>query len=168
MIARLLALLFALCLAGAAEAQVAWSIPGSGCVPDEAAIKLDRHKVDNLSVQHAQNNVDLIVLICPVLPFSSTGNPWVLGLTYQDSTGASTAARVRAQLFHIEIGTAKPVSLATASSNSSAVTTFNNLNSETFTHTFDFDEKLYWVRVELDRSAINHTVIFYYAILAAV
>jgi len=52
MIARLLAVFFALCLASAAEAQTFWSTRGSGCVPDEAAIKFDRHRVDNLSVQH--------------------------------------------------------------------------------------------------------------------
>ena len=62
MIARLLALLFALCLTSAAEAQIIWSTTGSGCVPDEATAKFERYKVGNASVQHATGNVDLIVL----------------------------------------------------------------------------------------------------------
>lgn len=165
MIARLLAVLFALCFTSAAEAQVFWSTPGSGCVPDEAAIKFDRHKADNLSVQHTSGNVDRIILICPVLPFSSDATSWILDLTYQDSTGTGTAARVLAQLYRTEIGVAKPVPLATANSNSSANTTFNSVNSAIFTNTFDFDTGLYWVRVELDRSATDQTVIFYYALL---
>jgi hypothetical protein len=168
MTTRLLALVLALCFSSAAEAQNFWSIPGSGCVPDEAAIKFNRHKVDNLSVQHAAGNVEPIVLICPVLPFSTTEPAWVLQLYYQDSTGAGTAARVRAQLFQNQIGTGKPQVVATVSSNSSAVTTFNNINSASFPHTFEFDVNLYWVRVELIRSTADQTVIFYYAILTAV
>jgi hypothetical protein len=170
MIARLLAVLFALCLTSAAEAQTQnfWSSPGSGCVPDEATIKFDRHKVDNLSVRHAQNNLDPIILICPIQPFSSAEPSWVLALSYQDSTGTGPSAFIRAQLYQLEIGTAKPVLLATANSNSSAVTTFNIINSAVFTNTFDFDTHLYWVRVHLDRSATDQTVIFYYAFLAAV
>ena len=60
MIARLLAVLFALCFAGAAEADVVWMTTGSSCVPDETTTKFDRHKVGNASVQHAAGNVDLI------------------------------------------------------------------------------------------------------------
>ena len=69
MLARLLALLFALCFAGAAEAAVAWSTPGSGCVPDESVTASNRHAVGNAAVQHAAGNVDLIVLTCPIYPF---------------------------------------------------------------------------------------------------
>ena len=168
MTARLLGSLMALCFSGAAEAQNFWSSPGSGCVPDEASIKSNRYKVDNLSVQHASGHVELIVLICPIQPFSSTAPDWALGLTYQDSTGTGTAARVRAQLYKTAIGTAKPEVVAFVTSNSSAVTTFNDINSGSFPHTFDFNANLYWLRVELIRGATNQTVIFYYAILSAV
>ena len=103
-----------------------------------------------------------------MLPFSSDDPSWVVSLTYQDSTGTDAAARIRAQLYRTELGVAKPVLLATANSDFSATTTFNSINSRTFTHTFDFNTGLYWVRVELDRSATDQIVIFYYVILAAV
>ncbi len=169
MTARLLALLFALCFTSAAEAQLFWSSPGSACAPDDAAIRFDRYRVgNNASVQHVPGNVDRIVLTCPIQPFLTMQPAWVLQLTYEDSTGANTAALVRARLFQMGIGAAKPVAVATASSNSSAVTTFNTVTSTTFTNEFDFDANLYWVQVELDRSTTDQTVIFYYATLNAV
>lgn len=167
MTARLLTLVLALCFTSAAEAQNFWSSPGSACAPDDAAIRFDRYRVGNASVQHAPGNVDLIVLTCPIQPFSSVAPDWALQITYRDSTGAGPTAFVRARLFRIEIGTAQPVLVATVSSNSSAVTTFNNINT-TFPHEFDFNTNLYWVHVELDRSATGQTVIFHYAVLAAV
>jgi hypothetical protein len=168
MIARLLALLFAVCLTSAAEAQIFWSMPGSACVPDETTANFQRHKVGNASVQHATGNVDRIVLTCPIQPFSSVDPSWVLQITYRDSTGTATAAFVRARLYRMEIGTATPELLATVNSNSSAVTTLKTIVSPTLPHTFNFDTHLYWVYVELDRSATGQTVIFYYALLAVV
>ena len=72
MIARPLALLFAPCFTGAAEAPS--SIHGSGCVPEHATTRFNRHNVGNASVQHAPDNIDLIVMTCPIAPLTPTRN----------------------------------------------------------------------------------------------
>jgi len=162
MTTRLLGFLFALCFTSHAEAQTPWSITGSGCVPDETTIKFERHKVGLVSVQHAAGNVDPIALTCPIARFDSGGTHGAIELIYQDSTGNGPAkAFVRARLYQMALGSATPSLLATASSNSSPVTTLNILTSPLFPNTFDFDQYVYWVRVEMDRSSTGQTVIFH-------
>jgi hypothetical protein len=162
MIARLLAVFFALCLTGTAQAQ--WGAVGTACVPDPATIKFDRMRITNGAVQHAAGNVDLIVLTCPVYPFEQGGTNWSLLLTYRDSTGNTAAqAFVRAQLYSMLFsGTpgAAPTLLATVSSNSSPATGANSVFSAPFSYTFTFTSNVYWVRVELERATTGQTVIF--------
>lgn len=167
MIARLLALLFALCLTSAAEAQIIWSTTGSGCVPDDATAKFERYKAGNASVQHATGNVDLIVLTCPIPRFDKVSVHWGLLLTYQDSTGTAAPAFVRARLYRLPIGTATPILVNTVSSNSSPATALNNVDT-LFPYTFNFGTNIYWVRVELERALTNQTVIFHSVALGAV
>jgi hypothetical protein len=168
MIARLIALFFVLCFTTAAQAQVIWSTPGSGCVPDESATKFERHKVGNASVEHATGNVDLIVLTCPIPRFDGSGKTnWGIAITYQDSTGNTAAqAFVQARLYRMKLGAASPLLLATVSSNSSPATTLNEV-STTFTHTFNFAQNTYWVHVELQRSLANQIVIFHSVFLGS-
>jgi hypothetical protein len=156
MTARVLTLLFALCLTSAAEAM-----PGSACVPDEDTIKFNRHTVNNASVQHAAGNTDLIVLTCPFTRFDPPQNDWTLSLTYRDSTGSNTAAFVRAQLYRMPIGGANPVLITTVNSNSSTDTVVSNARSPNFTHAFNFLSNVYWVRVELRRTTTNQIVILH-------
>jgi hypothetical protein len=168
MTARLLVLLFALCITGAAEAQVVWSSPGTGCVPSDATTKFDRSKDGTASVQHAAGALDPIVLTCAVLPFVPNSTDWTLQLTYQDSTGAGSTAFVRARLFQMGLQSATPVPLATAISNASTATTLHTVNSAVFPHSFDFNANTYWIRVEMDRAATNQTVVFHSAALIGV
>jgi hypothetical protein len=161
MAARLLASLFAVCLASAADASVLWSTAASGCVPVDATIKFDRHSVGNASVQHAPDDTGPIVLICPIAPFSPTGGDWTLRLTYRDSTGAAAAAFVRARAYRMSHGSGTPVLLGTASSDSSASTVRNTVESPEIPHTVNFEASVYWVRVELVRATAAQTVVFH-------
>jgi hypothetical protein len=161
MMARLFALIFTACLATSAEAQVFWSVPASRCVPDDDTIQFNRHSVGNASVEHAAGNVDLIVLACPVTPFSTASHFWSMGFTYRDSTGTNTQGSVRARLFRMAIGTASPTLMAEANSNSSNVMSLNTVESGQFDHTFDFEANSYWVRVELNRATTGQTVIIH-------
>jgi hypothetical protein len=160
MIARLLALLFAACVASTAQAAGFWSAPGSSCVPDHNTTKNNRALFGNPSVRHAATAVDPIVLTCGIQGFESAASNWNLALTYQDSTGTAASAFVRARLFRMGVGSATPVAMPTVTSNSSSVTTLNSVSSP-FTHTFDFNNNVYWVRVELDRNATSQIVIFH-------
>jgi hypothetical protein len=168
MTARLLILLFALCVTSAADAQVVWSSPGSGCVPSDATTKFDRSKDGIASVQHAAGALDLIALTCTVPPHNSGSTDWILQMTYQDSTGAASTAFVRARLYRMPLTGATPVLLATANSNASSATTLHTVTSAVFSHTFDFAANTYWVRVELDRASTNQIVVFHSAALTGV
>ena len=57
MMIRSLALLAAMCFAGAAQAQNMWSMPASGCTPDSTTILANRHSVSFASVKHATGNI---------------------------------------------------------------------------------------------------------------
>lgn len=161
MIARLLALLFAVCVASSAQAEGFWSAPGSSCVPDHNTTKDNRALFGNPSVRHAATAVDPIILTCGIQGFESAAPNWHLRLTYQDSTGTAASAFVRARLFRMGVSSATPVPMTTVTSNSSTTTTLNSEISSSFTHTFDFVSNVYWVRVELDRNATSQIVIFH-------
>jgi hypothetical protein len=162
MIARLLSSLpVDICLAGAAQAQTLWSTTANSCVPDDDTIKAERYKVNLASVQHATDNVGMITVNCPVTRFSSMLSGWRIGLAYRDSTGTGAAASVRARLYRMVIGQFTPAVIAEVNSNAGAATGNTNLSSSAFTHVFEFGMANYWIRVDLDRSALSETVIFH-------
>ena len=167
MILRLLTLSLAFCFAGAAEAAIAWSAPGSSCVPAHTTTKFDRHRTGIASVRHAGRNVDPIFLVCEIFGLRIGATTWNLRLVYTDSTGTDTTAIVRARLFTMAPDNPTPVLLAQASSNSSASTEANTVGSREFTHMFNFQTNIYWVRVALDRSSSTENVTFHAVFLEA-
>jgi hypothetical protein len=163
MLIRLFAIAAVIAVASSAQAaDVPLNTPASACTPDAATIKANRHVTVNGSVRHAAASVDRITLICPINSIATANTDWDLLLTYQDSTGTVANAFVRAQLLVTDIATqlAAPTVLATVTSNSSSVTTINTIVHH-FTHTFDFLDNIYWVRIELDRSTTSQTEIAY-------
>jgi hypothetical protein len=160
MITRLFIILAAvICFATSAQAHFV-NVPASACMPDSMAIRFNRYVTMNAAVRHAPGNVDKITLICPITNFFNSNTNWTLMLTYLDSTGALAAAYVRAYLFAMAFGTATPDIITNVNSNSSSDTTVNAV-SRNFTHTFDFDNYTYWVRIELDRTEATQVVIAY-------
>jgi hypothetical protein len=163
MFVRILTAAAALCFATAAHAQVVvWSSPGTACVPDDQTIKYDRYKGDIAFVQHSDKNKDPIVLNCPIAPFSSASSSFNLGITYRDSTGKNTQAVVRGRLYSMPRTAAATDVLAVVTSDTSAITTNNTLET-TFTNTFDFDNFIYWVRIDIQRKSDSQTAIFHSA-----
>jgi hypothetical protein len=166
MILRVFAVITAMCVASAAHAENAWSIVATGCVPDSATIKSDRYSGILTSVRHATGNIDLITLLCPIPRFNSSTTHWNLKLKYQDTTGTDPAAYVAAKLFREGIGVAAgPQTLATANSNASAITGVNVVSSPVFIHTFNFENFIYWVRIELDRTVSTGQVVTAYQVI---
>jgi hypothetical protein len=163
MIIRTLVLLAALCISGIAHAaETAWSAVGNNCVSiDLIGNSFNLPNATRSSIKHATDNVDPIHLSCAVPRFSISGNVWNLALTYQSVAGHSTATFVQTDLYRMRLGGATPELLATARSNTSAITTLNTVQSPTFNHTFDFDGYTYWVLVVLDRVRPDQTVIFH-------
>lgn len=162
---RSLALLAAMCFTGAAQAQNMWSMPAGGCTPDSATILANRHSVSFGSVKHATGNVDSIVLLCPISRFVGPTTSWKLKLTYRDTTGTDPAAFVRAQLMGNAIGTAGSFNIAVVNSNSSPSTAVNSVSSAPFTHPFNFENNVYFVRLDMDRNSDTQNVIAYSVVL---
>ena len=156
---RLLVFMAAICFASAASAQNTWSTPASACIPSDATIKADRHLLGAASVQHAANIAGGIILFCPVARFNNGTTEWNLKLTYQDSTGTSNAAYVRAYIYRMAIGTTIPILLAVANSDASGVVGVNTVSSALLAHTFDFEANIYWVRLDLVRTLTSQTVV---------
>jgi len=165
MAARILTLLFALCLATAAKAVVPlvmWSAPGSVCVPADATIKFNRHKVGVVAVQHAPDNVELVTLNCPIAGSLAGGvTDWHRGLMYRDSSGTGPSAFIRARLYRLPAGDVTPVLMAEVNSNSFPIATGTVQQSGVFTHTFNFAANSYWIHVDLDRSLLTDVVVLY-------
>jgi hypothetical protein len=163
MLPRLFALLIVIvCLPGAAEAQVAWSLPANVCVPDGATTTFNRHRTSNEIVFHAEGNLDLITLNCSVGSFAAGGsNRWRLGLLYRDSTGAGAGAFIRARIFRKAAAVGGPVLMQEINSNSFANTGATSQQSAIFTHVFNFAANSYWVQVVMDRSAASEILLFH-------
>jgi hypothetical protein len=85
-------------------------------------------------------------------------------MTYRGSRETGTGAFVRARVYRAAIGTT-PAFIGFVNSNCSASTVINSLAGPTFTHTFDFEANIYWLRVELRRTSTAQTVFFYSAVL---
>jgi hypothetical protein len=193
MMMRSSALLVALCLAGPAAAQpqpsdnVIWSMPGSTCTWDQAASgDSSPLKVGPASVQHKALAKGVIALNCPIPSyggFVGGDDPWVLALTYQDSTGGAPQGSLKAELYRLSLfgsapgdrrapsvlqgGPGVPELIATANSDeernraSAAEGTSIRTARGFFNHTFDFNNYTYWVHVELKRSGGSQTVVFH-------
>lgn len=166
MIIRSLVFAVAVCFAGAAQAQTPWSSPAAACVPSDITTKFNRHKINNASVEHATGNIDPITFTCQIPRFENANTGWTLVMTYRDSTGnLGGGVFVKARLFRMPIRSAKPRHLATVSSNDFPDTVLATKASGGFTHDFDFNVNTYWVRIDMDRSTANQTVILHTVLL---
>jgi len=163
----LITLLAALLVANKAEAAGQyWSTPAAGCVPDSTSITNQRYVSNAVgAVLHRPGNLDLITLNCPITGFHGSGDgPNRMTMTYRDSTSTlDTAAFVRATLTRTPKATgASPTPIATLSSETPpAPQTITTASTPVFTHTFDFENNFYFVRVELDRRTTSQIVIVF-------
>ena len=106
-----------------ASANRIWTSVGDGCVPmDESAGLYDQR---GFGVGFLAGKTGQIRLVCPVTvntSGSSTSSPTFSGIviSYRDSDGTGTAARVRATLNHVTDGSNASVAVCTADSNTNS------------------------------------------------
>jgi hypothetical protein len=152
--------------ATAAQAQVGWSSAGTGFVPTGATLG-KYESVNAAGIRFTGNEVGNLVFTCSMDRFNSGTTNWMVRISYRDSTGSTTTAAVVARVYRIPISDYAPVSLKTVTSNSSATTTKNTIDSSTFTHMFDFDVNVYFVQVTLSRAASSQIIELYSVVLMA-
>jgi hypothetical protein len=139
-----------------------YSVSGAACVPGDPAIQNNRYTINAGSVLHTSTNVDLITLYCavPVDVVPSGTNPTTLAVTYKDTTGTSTSANVAVQLLAMSKSSAAITTIATFNSNS-----FSDIviaqHSVVFSHTFDWVNNTYYIRVDMDRTLTSEIVNLY-------
>jgi hypothetical protein len=163
-----------------AEHNSLWGAAAATCTPGDPAIQGDRYSVVAGSVKHAAGRSGPITLYCPLhAPMRSLQNvalaggfdfaaaplsPNVLRLTYRDPDGTSTASNVEAQVIGMSKndGTIFTVPGATLNSNSFSSTGSGSRSTNKFTHTFDFSNNYYYVRVDVNRGAgVTAEAVFY-------
>lgn len=143
-----------------AHAENYWSSMGAGCVPTDGSIQNDSYFVVAGSVKHPPGSTDGILLLCPVQNNPAASNPNTLHLTYRDSSGTSTSARVKAILWRQARSNGAVTAIATASSDQWS-TTGDTQNKVWFSHTLNFDVYRYFVTAEVIRNYTSQNVIFY-------
>lgn len=79
--------------------QIQWNMNGAGCVPTDTAIQNDSYIITAGKIEFKDSKVGSITIICPV-PFR-LGLINSIGVSYRDSTGVNTSARLQAALRRI-------------------------------------------------------------------
>jgi hypothetical protein len=132
-----------------------WSAAAKGCVPDEGSA--GQYSTAGQAVAHLNNSVALIRLICPLNQSIGEASALTLVVTYRDSTGTGTSAKVTASVQRISRLTGNGATVAAFTSNSSEATGVVKGSAE-FTHTFNFDTSYYFVVLQLDRTVVSEIV----------
>jgi hypothetical protein len=159
-------LLAALLAAPSAEAQVYWSTPAAGCVPDSTTIANNRYAVGpDATVSHNSGNIDLITLNCPVMVDRSGLKPNSLRMTFRVSAGSPEQTFVHATFIRVEKSTgnthSRPVIKASATAGGNLSEAVAAISGE-----LDFVNNYFFIRVELKRADPNQTVVFSGLLLA--
>lgn len=127
-----------------------WQKIAATCFPADPAIQGNLYTVVAGSVGNNGSNTSQITLYCPVSwssPFAS-GTSWSLDIGFEDSNGNGVSG-VQAELFKMAHSNGNITSVATASSDGHGL----GLTAwgEPFTHTFDFNNYYYYVKLDIDR-----------------
>lgn len=158
-----------------------WGAAAATCTPGVSAIEASRYQVVAGSVKHADGESGLITLYCPIHapmwvpaifggPTSPPGDltviaksPNTLRLTYRDQDGSASSQNVEAQVIRMAKSDGSISSVAGAAVNSSS---FGGTGSQTrrsakFSHSFNFGDSYYYVRIDLNRASANGEAIAY-------
>ena len=137
-----------------------YSINGASCVPGDPAIQNNRHFITAGSVSHQSTTTGLITLYCPVF-HNWTTNPTFLSLTYRDTDGAGTVANITAQLLRLNQTNGAFSTVSGVLDSNGFTATFGRQIVISFTHNFDFTANVYYIRVNINRSATTQIATFY-------
>ncbi|NEO01350.1 MAG: hypothetical protein F6K50_39910 [Moorea sp. SIO3I7] len=150
--------------ASKALAQVPdWVMDGAGCVPIDSAIQQDLYLITAGRIKFKPEKTGSITVICPVSVNVKNANN--ISVSYRDSTGRSTNARVTAALRRIRKrdGAVNTVSGLVFNSDTRSETAYTFEGSSTSSesgHTFDHFNYYYYVQTALVRRSSSNIVEF--------
>jgi hypothetical protein len=151
-------------LGGSASANHlnSWAIAGAGCVP--VGQTSSAHLVFNSAgdAGFAAGTVGEIILTCPVVP--TIDSAYTLTITYRDTDGVGTGASITAALRRKSVTTGSVVTLSSVDTNSGPVVT-NYGTMGTFLNscnplTFDFNNYVYYVQINIRRTSTGQQPLF--------
>jgi hypothetical protein len=122
----------------------------SSCVPGDPAIQGNKYTVTGGSVTHQAGATGLITLYCPVTGTWGRNAPTILRMTYMNSS--PTIAHVTAQLIRLTASTGSLSFVSPVLSNANTATLVGLEVGKSFSHTFDFKNSYYYVRVDITRT----------------
>jgi len=143
-------LLGSLFLMSHAASAATWSTSGSVCAPGVDSAGL--YNFNGAQFLFNGTNTGEIKARCAVTNPKDSGAPaWkTMVVGYQDPDGTGINYQVTAQLLRVDKSSGVSTIITTFSSNS-FTSTGPTSHSVSFTHTFDFDNNAYYVRLTLDR-----------------
>lgn len=151
-------------LSGYADAgtnpSVNWSIAGAACQLETGSSTVADVRANTGEVAFQTGKTGTIRLICPVsglFPSDIASSPSKMDVVFYDQDGTTDNCYVQAYLKYNTRGTGETFGSIAAYDDSSdgtlvSSTPFRNLESTTFSHTWDFDSYFYWVEVVLVRN----------------
>jgi hypothetical protein len=136
-----------------------WAMDGAGCVPTDPAIQNDSYIITAGRIKFKDPKVGSITVICPVSV--KVGSINSIGVSYRDSTGVGTSARVRAALRRINKfnGSVSTVTGLVFDSNNEGETNYTFQTAFT-SHTLDDSNFYYFIQVTLTRSSTSEIIEF--------
>ncbi len=133
-----------------------WSSIGGACVPADEDVQVDNYDTRGFGVGFKGTATGSIRLLCAVnhVPDCAPRMPVLLTqfrMSYTDSDGMSTQARVRATLRRVAVGSAVSSAISTADSDTSNATSPNAIVSD-FPNFYQFADNLYF-EILIERSS---------------
>lgn len=134
-----------------------WVMNGAGCVPTDRAIRTGSYAIVAGRITFRESRVGSITAICPVS--ANVGLVSAIGVSYRDSTGSDTSARVRADVRRINKfdGSVTTVTGLEFNSDNHAETTYT-FNFASSPHTLDDVNFYYFIQITLTRTGTSETV----------
>src|SRR5687768_560274 len=157
------ALIMALVSRGAEANTTLWSTSGSGCVIDPASTSKAAWATSVSRVTFSGNNTGTIILVCPITSFTKvdTGavHPDIWNFVFYDTDGTTDSCSVSMALVTQSTSATDGGYLVTqydgTTDPSLASSPYRNRESSYFTETWDWDNYMYYVKVDLVRSSTS-------------
>lgn len=139
-------------VAGTASARRIYTAVGAGCVPVDEDVQVDNFDSRGFGVGFKGFATGDVRLVCPISVSANTVTFRRFVMSYKDTDGMSTQARIRATLRRVADGSNASFPICTADSDTSSVTGNTTLSCD-FTDFVPLENTSYFFEVLIERSS---------------